>query len=55
MMLDVIYNKSNIILSEGIFMYIFEVLYKEHENIHAFTDKLEQMAINFMEKNEISF
>ena len=36
-------------------MYIFEVLYKEHENIHAFTDKLEQMAIDFMEKNEISF
>lgn len=36
-------------------MYIFEILRKEHENIRAFTDKLETMAIKFMEKNEISF
>lgn len=36
-------------------MNIFEILRKEHENIRLFTDKLEQMAVNLMEKNDISF
>lgn len=36
-------------------MYIFDILREEHENIRKFTDKFELMAIDLMEKNNISF
>lgn len=35
-------------------MNIFEILREEHDNISKFVDKFEAMAIDLMEKNEIS-
>ena len=35
-------------------MNIFEILREEHDNISKFVDKFEIMAIDLMEKNEIS-
>ena len=35
-------------------MNIFEILREEHDNISKFVDEFETMAIDLMEKNEIS-
>ena len=35
-------------------MNIFEILREEHDNISKFVDEFEAMAIDLMEKNEIS-
>ena len=46
--------KQMMLFRRGYLMNIFEILREEHDNISKFVDKFEAMAIDLMEKNEIS-